>query len=459
MEINAYAGFIDYFNKDINGQVNGIISFRSHGLVLKPFIFALGLNAGLIHPKTMDERCTKAVCAYSPENSDRGFLGPLFARDALIYSRNIPVIELLHQLPVSSFYNILKNTGVANLKQESFYGSALATGGFEVTMADVAKMYAGLANLGEVKNLKYIKESNDDEINYIMFSKEAAYLTIDMLYYNPKPYSFLGTDKAAWKTGTSYGYRDGWSAGIVGDYILVVWVGNFNGKGSPYFQGRYLASKLFFNVVSALKRYYVVTFEPMPLLKDWNIKEVDICAPTGDLPSQFCPEVEKGYFISGVSPIKITDVYRQIPIDKKTGLRACYYNSDTAYLKTYEFWFADTVLLFQKSGIRKEIPLKYMPDCKIQEISSIGRSPVIVTPSQNSSYQIYNNSAKDIPFTASTDRDADTVYWFLNAKYIGSSKSNEIFYWKSQAGDYIITASDNLGRSTSSTFSVQILSN
>ena len=370
MEVVSYIGSSDYFNSEIYGQVNGIEAMRSPGSVLKPFIFGLAVEKGLIHPKSMMKDAPKQYGAYSPENADRGFMGPLFARDALIHSRNIPAIELLTKLPKSSFYDFLYYSGVENLQPEEYYGTALAIGGFEVTMENVVKMYAGLANFGEEKCINYMKDLRCEDDSYRIFSKEAAFLTIDMLYYNPKPSSVFDNDNIAWKTGTSYAFKDAWTAGILGDYVLAVWVGNFDGTGNTAFLGRTSAGTLFFNIASVLKYNENVVYYKQKPDEMLNVKEVDICVPTGDLPNKYCKNIEKGYFIPGVSPIKVTDVFRAVPIDKKTGLRACFYDKETTEMKVYEFWSSDINKLFKKSGIQKVQPPKYMSGCKISITSN-----------------------------------------------------------------------------------------
>ncbi len=459
MEVVAYVGSADYFNNSIEGQVNGIVAMRSPGSVLKPFIFGLAIEHGLIHPKSMMKDAPKQYGAYSPENADRGFMGPLFARDALIHSRNIPAIELLTKLPKSSFYDLLYYSGVENMKSEEYYGTALAIGGFEVTMENVVKMYAGLANLGKVQCINYLKDMKCEEDSYRMFSKEAAYLTVDMLYHNPKPSTMFNDDYIAWKTGTSFAFRDAWTTGILGEYILSVWIGNFNGVGNPAFLGRVVAGNLFFNIASALKYNENLVYSKLLPNEMLNVKEVDICAPTGDLPNKYCPYIEQGYFIPGVSPIKVTDVFRAIPIDKNTGLRACYYDKDTTELKIYEFWPSDINNLFKKSGIRKAQPPKFMPGCEIEITSNMGNPPQIISPTDLSTYSVYNDNRKEIAFIVSTDSDVEKLYYFIDSMYIGSSNINETFFWKPIIGNHILTVTDNLGRSSAINFKVDVLYN
>lgn len=457
MEVKAYVGSADYFNDDIQGQVNGVAAMRSPGSVLKPLIFGLGMDQGIIHPKSMMKDAPKRFGSYSPENSDRGFMGPIFAVDALNYSRNIPAIDLLNKLKPSSFYNALYDSGIRNLKDESFYGSALAIGGFEASMEDIVKIYAGIANFGKLKCINYLRDIKCEEFEYAALSPEAAFLTMDMLYYNVKPSSFKGRDDVAWKTGTSYAFRDGWTAGIFGKYVLAVWVGNFDGSGNIAFMGRSSAGELFFQIVAAMKYFERTSYGKKIPPKILNVRQVEICSASGDLPNEFCPETESGYFIPGVSPIKVTDVFRQIPIDRKTGLRACYHDPKTSDLKVYEFWPSDINDLFIKSGIRKLTPPKFVPDCDINTVSYTGRIPLITAPADKTVYNMYNGDLKDIPFTASADSDADMLYWFVDNRLAGSASPRDTFFWKSSVGEHLLTVTDNLGRSSSVNFSVEIL--
>ena len=458
MEVAAYVGSADYFNNEIKGQVNGIEAMRSPGSTLKPFIFALGIDNGLIHPKSLMKDAPRQYGAYSPENSDRGFLGPLFARDALIHSRNIPAIELLTKLPKSSFYDLLYYSGVEKLQPEEYYGTSLAIGGFEVTMENIAKMYAGLANFGEEKCINYQTDLKCEEGSYRMFSKEASFLVMDMLSYNPPVTDAFQNDFIPWKTGTSYAFRDAWSAGILGKYILVVWVGNFNGQGNNVFLGRTSAGKLFFQTASALKYTMNEKYTRIFPKGKLNIKKVEICAPTGDLPNKYCPHKELGYFIPGVSPIKVTDVYRSIPIDKATGLRACSYNEETTEMQVFEFWPSDINKLFKQSGIQKKQPPKFMPGCKINYIANTGNPPNILLPSENSVYSI-TREKKDIYFRVTTDNDAKILYYFVDNRFLGTKAAGEPFFWYADIGAHTLTVTDNLGRSSSVNFTVDILQN
>ena len=148
MEVLALVGSAGFFDAAIAGQVNGVRAPRSPGSTLKPLLYALALDAGLIHPMTLLEDAPRRYAAYTPENFDRGFLGPVFARDALVYSRNVPAVGLLAELGVERFRDWLHGAGVADLRPAADYGLALALGGSEITMEELTRLYATLAGKG-----------------------------------------------------------------------------------------------------------------------------------------------------------------------------------------------------------------------------------------------------------------------------------------------------------------------
>jgi penicillin-binding protein 1C len=256
MSVRAVVGSADFFDDDIFGQVNGTHARRSPGSVLKPFVYALGMEQGVIHPHTVLRDAPVAFSAYSPENFDGRYAGPLSATDALVRSRNIPALMVAAKLDRPTYYQFLVGAGVDLPQPETYYGLGLVLGTGEVTMEEVATLYAALANHGTLRPLH--RHAGDAAAAPVrILSEEAAWLVLDMLAKNPRPASpHLPTTDARlplpWKTGTSWGFRDAWSAGVVGPYVLVVWVGDFTGRSNPEFVGIKTAAPLFFSVVDAL---------------------------------------------------------------------------------------------------------------------------------------------------------------------------------------------------------------
>src|SRR6266550_2168597 len=174
MDVVAQIGSADFYKAEINGQVDGTRSPRSPGSTLKPFVYALALEQGLIHPLSILADAPRSFGEYNPENFDREFLGPIRACDALARSRNVPAVELTSHLSHPTLYQFLKNAGVPLPKPESFYGLALPLGGAEVSMQDLIRLYASLANNGELRPLRYTTRDSAPAPKKIL-SPEAAF--------------------------------------------------------------------------------------------------------------------------------------------------------------------------------------------------------------------------------------------------------------------------------------------
>src|SRR5437867_4851914 len=252
MDVLAQVGSADFNKIDISGQVDGTRSPRSPGSTLKPFVYALALEQGLIHPLSILADAPRSFGEYNPENFDRDFLGPIRACDALARSRNVPAVELASRLSHPTLYEFLKNAGVPLSKPESFYGLALPLGGAEVSMPDLVRLYASLANNGELRPLRYRTNDPIAKSRRIL-SPEASFLTLEMLGNVPRPEMNCadGSHSAPvyWKTGTSHGFRDAWSIAVFDHHVLGVWVGNFDGRANPAFVGRTAAAPLLFQII------------------------------------------------------------------------------------------------------------------------------------------------------------------------------------------------------------------
>jgi membrane carboxypeptidase/penicillin-binding protein PbpC len=179
MQVMAYVGSASYFDQTIDGQVNGLRGRRSPGSALKPFIYALAIDQGLIHPQTMLKDTALRIADYDPENFDHDFLGPIDATDALVRSRNVPAIEVANMLRAPGFYGFLKRAGIRNLRDESFYGLALALGGVDLTMEEMATLYAMLADGGVLRPLVSVVAPAPPRVEGIrLLSPEASYVVL-----------------------------------------------------------------------------------------------------------------------------------------------------------------------------------------------------------------------------------------------------------------------------------------
>lgn len=461
MEILALVGSVDFRSPAIQGQVDGTRGKRSPGSTLKPFIYALAMDQGLIHPRTLLKDAPTAFGEWRPENFDQDFAGPVNAHDALIRSRNVPAVHLAGLLKDPSFYEFLRAGRVTGLKDESFYGLALALGGAETTMQELARLYAMLGNGGMLKSLRR-RASDPHDAGVRLLSPEAAELVLEILRDNPRPrqgferHWVRNPVAVAWKTGTSYSFRDAWSVGVVGPYVLAVWIGNFDGESNPAFVGLEAAAPLFFEMVDALA---AEGLPPVPVASLSGVKEVEVCALSGKIPGPHCRHKVKTGFIPGKSPIESCDIHRALAIDLESGLRSCPLLGRPTRDEVFEFWDSDILRLFRLAGMPRRLPPKWHPACGVKEKSYVGRAPRITSPRADVTYNVRLSERRPdkVPFLATTDADASKIYWFLDNAFVGIGEAGQPFFWEPKPGDFQIRAVDNLGRAAQAKLKVALV--
>jgi penicillin-binding protein 1C len=447
LEVKALVGSADFHDAGISGQVNGALAKRSPGSALKPFVYALGIDQGVIHPDSMLKDVPTAFAAYSPENFDGRFAGPLSAREALIRSRNIPALEVASKLNRPSLYDFLRASGVTRLKSEEHYGLGIALGNAEVTMEELVMLYAALANHGMVQPLHWRR---DDDVSgkkgLRVLSPEASFLVLDMLKDNPRPDHIESNVRVAWKTGTSWGFRDAWSVGLVGPYALAVWVGNFDGEGNPAFVGVTAAAPLFFEIIDSLVAADP-HLPPLDLTPPAAVKRVEVCAVSGGLPTPSCPHKKKSWFVPGKSPIAACPVHRPVTVEDASGRRVCGIARGPSHTEVYEFWPSDMLRLFAQAGLpRRPVP-PAAPGC--DEGDDDGRAPRITSPLRGVTYTLQHGheKAEKLALQAVTDGGTSEVFWFVDDRYLGKARSGSPLFVQLEPGTFQVRAVDDLSRS------------
>ena len=467
METVAYIGSADYFDKSIYGENDGVRARRSPGSTLKPLIYATAVDMGLIHSMTLLRDAKINFGVYAPENSDSEFFGPVLARDALTHSRNIPAINLLRQIGIRNFYNILTASGVTNLKSPEHYGISVALGGAETSMFELADIYTTMANLGLRRDIRTnINAPTNKENETQILSPEAFFITLDMLAHQSTPTKNIPFAKKQtmpirhyWKTGTSSSFRDAWTAGIFGDFVLIVWVGNFDGTPNNAFSGALAAAPIYFALADATQKYYAAHNMPIKnnnfLRDDMNISTVEMCDGVGGLAGKHCPKSVMAYFIPGKSPITTSSIYRAVPVDNKTGLRACNHNPKTTHMEIFEFWDSEYLDMFARAGITRNTPPPFMPGCDLDSVTSTRAAPVILSPIDDTRTVILSDdNTQQIAFRAISDMTDAKIFWFLNDEMIGTTMSGETLVYDTPIGDYTVRIMDEMGMAATIKFSV-----
>ncbi|MCY7387911.1 MAG: penicillin-binding protein 1C [Burkholderiales bacterium] len=480
MQVKALVGSANFNDDEIDGQVNGVLAKRSPGSTLKPFIYALAFDQGVLHPMTVLKDAPTAFGPFSPENFDGRFVGPITAQEALTRSRNIPAVSVAAKLTRPSLYDLMKTSGVANLASEKHYGLALTLGGGEVTMEELARMYAMLANGGELKPIAYSKNATPLETkpfsrsrekladrpdegtltNTRLLSEEAAYVTLDMLKTNPRPDTGLPAQPAvAWKTGTSWGFRDAWTAGTFGRYVLIVWVGNFDGSSNQSFIGISAAAPLFFNIVDGLRNEGLLAQETNPRLPPRKLTRVEVCAATGDLPNAYCPTRVPSWFMPGKSPIRVSNLHRRVLLDRRTGQAVCEEGPNTHW-QVIEYWPSDMQKIFRDAGMpRREAPR--LPDCaRGSADNNIAGDPQIVSPLRAVTYtsRLSNMAPISLRAEGNSGGNRGKLFWFSNDAFVGEAQAGEALAWNPpRAGRYVVRVVDEAGRADSRDVSVEVV--
>lgn len=305
LEVMAYVGSADFSSVLRNGHVDMVTALRSPGSTLKPFLYGLAMDEGLIHSHSLLLDTPRFQQDYEPGNFSRGFTGPVSVFTALRMSLNVPAVQVLEVYGPQKFHDRLVNAG-AQLKLAGKPNLSMILGGLGTDLESLVTLYTALARDGIAGRPKLLKDAPDSE-RYLM-SKGAAWI-ISRILSQPMP-GFEGINRLAdhvpmaWKTGTSYGFRDAWALGIMGDHVAGVWVGRPDGSPSP---GQYGAV----TAIPLLQR----VFESLPV-SDFRKKQPDtvhgekICWPLGmakkETPGD-CFVQQDAWILDGKIPMTLAD--------------------------------------------------------------------------------------------------------------------------------------------------------
>lgn len=300
----AYVGNAVADDSDDHGrQVDIVRSPRSTGSILKPFLYAAMLDEGKILPKTLLPDIPVMINGFAPKNFSLTYDGAVPADEALVRSLNIPAVHMLREYRYEKFYDLLKRLGMTTLSQPpDHYGLSLIVGGAEGTLWDITAMYASMARVlnnppdkrylsSDYRPLHYTtieQRAKDQPESSGYLSASSIYQTLEVLTELGRPGEergwkiFSSTQRIAWKTGTSYGFRDGWAVGLTPRYVVGVWTGNAGGEGRPGLTGIEAAAPVLFDVFNTLP---VSPWFAMPYSE---MQQIAVCKSSGMRLSDAC---------------------------------------------------------------------------------------------------------------------------------------------------------------------------
>jgi len=472
----AYAGNVTAGGSPRGQEVDIITAPRSTGSILKPFLYAASLDEGLILPETLIPDIPVFMNGFAPENFSREYDGAVPASRALIRSLNVPLVFLLKDYRYEKFYTLLKKAGLTTLnKTADHYGLSLILGGAEGTLWDITGMYASMARTlnnyfqhpGKNRYLKtdfhppvYTSEgrsslSGEREATSVL-SAASIYLTVETLkeLYRPAEESgwryFSSATKIAWKTGTSFGFRDGWAVGITPRFAVGVWVGNADGEGRTGLTGTAAAAPLLFDVFSLLpgKGWFDQPFSEM--------HQVATCRNSGQRASAHCEQLDTVWVTKRGLETPACTYHRTIHLSHDGKFQVHSGCSDIASMHHVR-WF---VLPPVQEHYYREENISYRPlppfrnDCTGgSSLSSMD----LVYPKPNARIFIPRDfdgkPGSSVFELAHRDENAE-VFWHLDGVFIGTTRSVHRLALNPPDGQHVLTLVDEKGHSLEEHFTI-----
>ena len=459
----AYCGNV-HFNKTNSGnQVDIIRSPRSTGSILKPFLYYAMLQEGSILPHTLLPDIPININGFAPQNFSQQFEGAVPASEALARSLNIPTVTMLQRYGVPKFYNFLKQTGISTLtRPASHYGLSLILGGAEGTLWDITCAYTDMARclkgLDKTDCSLLLSDSAHNASSVVptsSFSPCAVWQTFEAIKEVNRPEeidwrTIPSMQTIAWKTGTSYGFRDAWAVGVTPRYAVGVWVGNATGEGKPGLVGARTAGPVMFDVFNLLPS------SPWFVRPSEGFVDAEVCHLSGHLKGRFCEETDTILILPAGLKTEACPYHHRINLSAD-GTQRIYescINTEAAIQKNW-FTLPPVWEWYYKQRHPEYKPLPpFKPGCG----EDILRPMQFVYPTMNARIFLpkqMDGSKSQLTFELVHSVPKATVYWHLDNNYLAETQDFHKISLLPSSGKHTITAVDNEGNTVSVTFFVE----
>jgi len=453
-KVRAYLGSHDYLDSRNGGQVDGVQAFRSTGSLLKPFLVAKALDRG---PYTMSSKLQDVPTFYgtfAPQNSSKEFSGLVDLEQVLIRSLNVPSVRLLNAYSVGDFYDLLIQGGLEGLfRTPEGYGLSLILGGAEASLFELVQLYLTLANSGGLRTLATIEADEVEPTRNSetkLFSEGAAWLVLNVLSDLSRPgidfywHHFDNQIPVAWKTGTSYGQKDGWAIGVNQQWTIGVWTGNFTGEGNAALSGAQSAAPLLFDLFNQLTEPDQPMWFEEP---EYDLKEVIACIESGYPAGTHCLETQtlKIPFVShipGTCPF-----HRRYLIDIATSnsvCSICWQGMETSWVNRYIVPPSVKEILLTSGHPVDSIPRhaahcpNFYDEDRLELVYPVNGIKIFIPRDFDGKYE-------KVVFSAKHQQPATHLFWFLNGSLIGETVENHRFPVGLNPGAYKLTVQDEEG--------------
>lgn len=460
--VRAYVGSALFGDKSTQGYVDMVSATRSPGSTLKPFIYALAMDQSLIHSESLLVDAPRWKSQYQPENFSSRFSGAVSASDALRKSLNVPAVQVLEQLGPARFNARLLNAGITPALPDGKPNLSMALGGFGISMESLLNLYGALGREGRVAQLRFSAQQALSERP--LLSPQAAWIVQRMLADQARPGEPAGGDDPAqirplaFKTGTSYGYRDAWSFGVSGQYTLGVWVGRPDGTPSPGQYGAVTALPLLFQLSDWLA-------DDQAPAKPEGISKDTICWPSGlrmsDTSLKFCQVQKQAMGIDGQFPATLpatpdddwTGARITLQIAQDSGLRVSAGCGLTAIARQQIVWPVAVEPWLPDRWKRKRVIPKTDPRC-VRQAVVLNTEFAILSIKDNSYIRNLNpDIAFKLPLT--TLGGAGENFWYLDGQALQPSDRGAFAEVGLKPGRHELLAINETGASDKINFNVE----
>lgn len=473
-EVLAYVGNTQANKSEQAGHaVDMIRAKRSTGSILKPLLFAAMIEEGQIMPDALIPDIPSYYENYHPQNYSMAFEGAVPASRALSRSLNVPAIYMLRDYGISRFHKLLSRVGIHSFNQPAaHYGLTLILGGGEASLWEICSMYAGLAHTLIHYNKDYgaypadaFSEPRLNRLNTLPLTASvqqtplhaaSIWVTYEALYKVQRPQTeegwnyFSSSKKVAWKTGTSYGFKDAWAVGTTADYVVGIWVGNADGTGRAGLVGSKAAAPLLFDIINMLPE--TKRFNP-----PYNeLVRVAVCRKSGYLASRHCVERDTIMtYEKGRSSVQCP-YHKPIFTDSQGAYQLSQQCASISEMKKVSWFILPPV---QEWYYRKAHP-DYAPLPPFREAcqpdESLANMAFIYPVSGTKIYVPLGISGTPQPviFEISHRKPRQKVYWYIDQTYLGYTEGPHQFAFVPDIGKHQITVTDAAAESCSIWFEV-----
>ena len=441
----AYVGNTKCKERGSGREVDIIQARRSSGSLLKPFLYAAVLDEGSISPQTLLPDIPTLIAGYSPKNFDLGYDGAVPASEALTRSLNVPHVRMLQKFGVEPFLLQLREAGFSTLDRGAEnYGLSLILGGGEVTLWEVTQVYRRLALACSGPTAPSVDRS--EKKTFSPYSASASYLTLDALTDLTRPgdlsswRSFSGSRKVAWKTGTSFGFRDAWAVGVTPEYVVAVWTGNADGEGRPGLTGASIAAPLLFEVFDELPK---TTWFEEPVAE---MSEVFLCDASGLQASAACPAIDTVLLTANGQRLGICNYHSIIYLNANGQRIDAHCGGLTSATEVPLFTLPPAwAWYYRKNHPNYGARPKWAPGCGVENVEMMS----LVYPRGGRQLHLprdLSGTQKPVVFEVAHAELGRTLHWYLDDAYVGSTDRHHQQPLTPKLGEHRLLVVDDLGR-------------